>query len=165
MEPQIFRYSLKSLMGDYIRSGVGLALTGLPASQLPSSSVGFWLLSVLGLLFVSLAVHTIQRQITRIVMTDETIGGTRARNTIKWSNIREVNLAYFSTRTDRKNGWMQLTIACAQRKLRLDSRIDGFHTIAAAVLDHTRHSNVLLSVTSSSNFEALGLNQSSHTQT
>ena len=51
MEHMMFRYPVARLVGDYVRSGVGLALTGLPASQLPAEGIVFWLLSGLALLF------------------------------------------------------------------------------------------------------------------
>lgn len=158
MEQLMFRYSAGCLMGDYIRAGIGLLLTALPASQLPSDGPGFWLLSGLALLFLGLAGYTIRRHTTRIVMNDETIESLPGGNVIEWKDVREVKLSYFSTRADRKNGWMQLTINSGKRKLRMDSRIDGFLTIASGVLDQTRYSDVLLSDTTSTNFESLGLN-------
>ena len=77
---------------------------------------------------------------------------------IEWKDVREIKLSYFSTRTDRKNGWMQLTINSGKLKLRMDSSIDGFLTIASGVLDQTRCADVLLSDATSTNFESLGLN-------
>ena len=161
MGPLTFRYPPARLMGDYLRSTVGLALTGLPATQLPAHGVGFWIVLVFALLFVGLGTHTFRRQITRIVMTDEKIESFPGEGVIEWKNLREVKLSYFSTRTDRKNGWMQLTINTGNRKLRMDSRIDDFHVIASKVLEHSGDSNVVLSETSKSNFEALGLDPSS----
>ncbi len=158
MEQLMFRYSTARLMGDYIRSSIGLIVTALLASQLRSDNIGFWLLSVFALLFVGLAGETFWRQTTRIVMTDEKIEPFPGGNAIEWKDVREVKLSYFSTRADRKNGWMQLTINSGNRKLRMDSRIDDFRTIASGVLDQTRYSDVLLSDTTSTNFEALGLN-------
>ena len=138
VERLTLRYPPSRLAGDYVRATVGFVLTALPASQLPSAGVGFWLLSALGLLFIGLGAHTIRRQTTCIVMSDEAIGCSSGKRTIEWKDVREIRLAYFSTRTDRKNGWMQLTIESSNRKLGVDSRIDDFHTIAAAVLEHTR---------------------------
>ena len=157
MEQLTFRYSAASLMGDYIRSSIGLVVTTLPASQLQSDNISFWLLSVFALLFVSLAAHTIWRHTTRIVMTDEKIESFPRGNAIEWKNVREVKLSYFSTRADRKNGWMQLTINSGDRKLRMDSSIDNFQTIVSGVLDQIRYSEVLLSETTNANFDALGL--------
>ena len=154
----MFRYPVASLAGDYVRSGVGLALTALPASRLPAEGIGFWLLSGLALLFVGLAGYTFRRHATRIVMNDETIESLPGGKVIEWKDVQEIKLSYFSTRTDRKNGWMQLTINSGKLKLRMDSRIDGFLTIASGVLDQTRHSDVLLSDATSTNFESLGLN-------
>ena len=152
-----FRYSPGRLLGDYLRSAIGLGLTGLPATQLPPDGVGFWILLVFALMFVGLGAHTVRRQLTRIVMSDEKIESFPGRIVIEWKDLREVKLSYFSTRTDRKNGWMQLTINTGNRKLRVDSRIDDFPTIASKVLDQTTLSRVVLSETTSSNFEALGL--------
>ena len=158
MEQMMFRYPVASLVGDYVRSGVGLALTGLPATQLPVEGIAFWLLSGLALLFVGLAGYTFLRHATRIVMNDETIESLPGGAVIEWKDVREIKLSYFSTRTDRKNGWMQLTINSGKLKLRMDSRIDGFLTIASGVLDQTRCSDVSLSDATSTNFESLGLN-------
>lgn len=157
MEPLTFRYAVSRLVGDYVRATLGLLITGLPMSQLPVTSIGFWLLLICALMFAGLGLHTIYRQIARIVMTDDGIESYPRKAMIEWKVVREIKLSYFSTRTDRKNGWMQLSIYSRGGRLRIDSRIDNFHTVASTVLDNTRHSNVLLSEASSSNFEALGL--------
>ena len=150
-------------MGDYIRSFIGLLLTALPATQLPVNAFGFWLCLTFALMFLGLAVNTFYRQMSHIVLTDERIEFFPGPNIMSWESVREIKLSYFSTRTDRKDGWMQLTIDSGIRKLRVDSRIDDFHTLAATALEKTKYSNVVLSDTSSRNFESLGLNPSSQT--
>ncbi len=37
-----------------------------------------------------------------------------------------MKLAYYSTRRDRRDGWMQLELRAGASTIRLDSRIDGF---------------------------------------
>ena len=37
-----------------------------------------------------------------------------------------MKLAYYSTRRDRKSGWMQLELGAGGARVRLDSRIAGF---------------------------------------
>ena len=157
MEPLTLRYAPSKLAGDYLRALLGLLLTVVPMCNLPTGSVGFWLLMVPSVLFAGLALHTASRHRARIVVTDVGIASYPSKKMIEWKAVREIKLLYFSTRSDRKNGWMQLSIHSACGMLRIDSRIDEFHTIASAVLDNTRQSNVFLSETSSCNFEALGL--------
>ena len=45
---------------------------------------------------------------------------------IRWVGSTRIKLAYYSTRRDRRDGWMQLELRAGSSRIRLDSRIDGF---------------------------------------
>ena len=155
MDRLICRYPVASLVGDYLRSAIGLALTLLPGSQLPAGTPGFIVLMAFAGLFIGLALLTLRRQITRIVMTSEAIESLPWGRAIRWEAIKEAKLSYFCTNPDQKNGWMQLTVKSGTQALRVDSRIEHFQAIAARVHERTGDLSVELSAASKSNFQAL----------
>jgi hypothetical protein len=137
----IHRYSLQSLLPDYLRGGAGLVV-----------GAGIWLLAPgmlhiivifggLTVLFLLFTMRTVARQYTRIEMTDDAIisGGTR-RLALHWSDLDRVRLRYYSTRRNRSGGWMTLKMARGRTAISVDSNIDGFDAIAAraarAVIEH-----------------------------
>ena len=48
---------------------------------------------------------------------------------IEWRQLDRFALAYFSTRRDGRNGWMQLTLGAGARRIKLDSTLDGFEDV------------------------------------
>jgi hypothetical protein len=68
-----------------------------------------------------------------------------------------MRLAYYSTRRDRRSGWMQLDLGAGGQRLRLDSRIDGFDRVVhhAAMVAAARC--LELNEATAANLQALGI--------
>jgi hypothetical protein len=152
------RYPIAALARDYASAVVGVALAAAPLILIPLNpyvAAGFALLL---LLFLTFGLRTLQRQLSPLVMTESGIASTGlVAVEIPWTGLDDVRLAYFSTRRDGAGGWMQLALRAGRRRLRLDSRIEGFaaiveRAIRAAVLRH-----LTLSATTMANLAALGL--------
>lgn len=150
-----YRYPLTRLAGDYARSLIGLLLTVIPAIQLPSGSSAAYALGALGALFAGLALQTLVRTRTRVFVTEGYIQACPWGHRLQWARLTCVELAYFSTRNDGRNGWMQLKLEADGRRLRLDSRLDGFEDIVALAARTARQRALTLSPTTASNLIAL----------
>ena len=156
-KPLVGRYPADALRADYLRSGAGLALTLGPfAIALPHPVILVPLLLGAGL-FGLFGLRTAARQMTRFHMDQD---GLRAEGplggAIRWSELSEVRLRYFSTRRDRKEGWMQLSLKGGGRGLELESALDGFEAIAARVAEAAIANRLRLAEATRDNFAALG---------
>lgn len=151
------RYPARSLAADYARSGAGIGMCGaLLGLASPSPAVGV-AAAAAGLLFLVYFARTVCRQFTRIIW-DET--GIRARGPlgadIRWAELRAMRLAYFSTRGDRQEGWMQLRLRDDSRTIRVDSDLPGFAELARIAAAAAARRGVELDSASAANLRALG---------
>lgn len=152
------RYPMGALVSDYARAGAGVLLTGGPLVLLPFNLYVTALLGILTALFLAFAGSTYLRQRCRVELDRETIAASGFFPVrLSWSAIEGVRLRYFATRRDRKNGWMELTLRGAGRRVRLDSRIDDFPSIARRAAEVARERHLGLTPTTVANFAALGI--------
>jgi hypothetical protein len=68
-----------------------------------------------------------------------------------------MKLAYYSTRRDRKSGWMQLKLAAGRSRLSLDSRLDGFERLVRHAALAAAGRDLELSEATAANLHALGI--------
>src|SRR5215472_4198486 len=102
------RYPVAALRGDYVRAGLGFTLSLAPAAAVPLASPADYLLLPAAVLFAVFGWRTWQRQQSRVVIDPQGISIFRTGQvSLDWKAIRSVHLSYFSTRTDRREGWMQ----------------------------------------------------------
>ena len=151
-----FRYPLRALAAEYARGALGVAACGGPlllAELAPAVA------SILGAaaLFLVYFARTVSRQLTHIELDE---AGICARGpigaAIRWEGLRSLRLDYFSTRSDREEGWMQLKLRDAQRTIRIDSEIDGFAELARAAAGEALQRGLSLDESTHSNLRALG---------
>jgi hypothetical protein len=71
-----------------------------------------------------------------------------------------MKLAYYSTRRDRKSGWMQLELGAGRTRLSVDSRLDGFERLVRHAVDVAGERNLELSEATAANLQALGIRAS-----
>jgi len=157
-----YRYPRRALTGDFVRAGVGLALTLGPALAIPATSAAQFILLPLAGLFAAFGIRTWLRSVAVIAVTAQDISLSapwRAR--LAWENLMDVRLDYYSTRFDRTGGWMQLMLkgngGPDGGTIRLDSTLEGFNEIARQTADVARASKLNLSEATRTNFGALGI--------
>jgi hypothetical protein len=153
-----YRYAHSALTGDYIRAGIGLALTGGPALAVPFGATAQFVLLPLAALFLAFGARTLQRGMARIEMS--AVGITVSEPwpvRLAWKDLTSVRLRYYSTKADRTEGWMQLTLAGSGGTVRIDSALDGFAEIAKQAADAARAAGIPLTETTRTNFGALGV--------
>jgi hypothetical protein len=78
-------------------------------------------------------------------------------HSIAWSELDRVRLAYYSTRRDRRGGWMQLELRSGREKVRIDSRIEGFTDVVKASARAAEARGLSLDPATLANLEALGI--------
>jgi len=154
----IHRYPPSALTGDYARAGFGLVLTLGPALAVPSDSAALWVLAPLALLFAVFAVRTLARHKATVELSPDGVSlSTWQRVSVKWSDIRQLRVDYYSTRGDRSGGWMQLTAKGEGGTIRVDSAIDEFVAIARAATDAARANGIEISEATRVNLGHLGI--------
>ena len=159
------RYPVAALRGDYARAGIGLVLSLGPALAVPLASPVDYLLVPAAALCLLFGARTWQRQHSRVVVDPQGISIFRTRRvSLDWRSIRSVRLSYFSTRADRREGWMQLTLTgqdpqrgTGLRKLRIDSSLDGFEQVARCAAAAARMNGLTVPAATRVNFGALGI--------
>src|SRR5205823_5116471 len=79
------------------------------------------------------------------------------RTTIRWDELDRMRLAYYSTRRDRRSGWMQLDLGAGNARVRLDSRIEGFDQVVRHAAEVAVARGIALNDATVSNLKALGI--------
>ena len=159
---KVFRYPGKSLIGDYVRSAVGLAVGIGVLASMPSSVTIIIIFGALTALFLAFGFRTAKRQVLRVAVTDEEIRGagfgTRA---LPWGRLDQLTLRYYGSRRERSRessgGFMQLTLKAAGATMTLESSLDGFEYIAWRATKAARENGVSLDSASAGNLLELGI--------
>ncbi|MFQ5955958.1 MAG: hypothetical protein ACE5JZ_12905, partial [Kiloniellales bacterium] len=114
-------------------------------------------------LFLMFGLRTWLRQGKSVEVTEEAISARRTpalsrdRRSIAWRDLDKVKLSYYSTKRDRAEGWMQLSLKGGRTTLKIDSTLDGFVEIAAQTAAAVTANGIELRPVTVSNFAALGI--------
>ncbi len=79
-----------------------------------------------------------------------------ARTRLDWNELDRLDLDYFCTRRDGRDGWLQLRLRAGDRSVRLDSRLLGFERVLAQAVAVARSCGVALSAATAGNLQAIG---------
>ena len=155
---KIYGYPLDAVRADYLRAGLGLGLCGLPlaTTDLPLAITAILILAAI--LFALYGLRTVQQQSMSLSVTGdaiETSGWRRVR--LAWNELSRVSLAYYSTRREGGEGWMQLRLGGNGGTLRIESTLDGFDTIARKAIQAAAANGLELDRTTRANLRLLGL--------
>ncbi|WP_341914072.1 hypothetical protein [Ferrovibrio terrae] len=169
-------YPLARLWPDYLRAAVGLAICLGLVLFTALQSVIFALLVGLSLLLAWLGAVTLWRQQIEIELDASGVvrrsrwfnrpglgrWGLGRTLALRWSGIRAVNLRYYSTRRDRSEGWLQLTIEADGGTLRADSDLIGFPSLVEQAFAAAEHNGIAISEASRLNATRLHNVNESH---
>jgi len=161
------RYPRQTLWADYVRAGIGTVLCGLPLMLI---DVNQWIAALLGagfVLFASFFVRTALRQRTRYVLGPDTLCADGPAGTVvEWNRLDRMKLSYFSTKRDRSDGWMQLTVgSVGGRSVKVDSALDGFYDIVERAARAAEAGNVELSLATRANLRSMGISVAGQEET
>ena len=151
-------YPASAMVGDYLRAAAGLVPVGILFATLPVGAVAAGVLGSFAAIFGAFGLRTALRHGTSVEMTDTELRarGLR-RSTIHWDELDYMRLAYYSTRRDRRSGWMQLGLRAGGARVRLDSRIDGFDQVVHRAAAVAAARGLALNEATWSNLQALGI--------
>ncbi len=152
-----YRYPLNRLAGDYVRAGAGLMLTAGPALVVSLTLVPLVILLLLAVLFFGYGLHTFFCHRRRIIVDDDQISAQPGAISLNWKELTELKLEYYSTRKESTSGWMQMTLRSDNKRLKLDSRLEGFQNIARLAATNAHANDVLVNRATASNLASLGI--------
>lgn len=129
----IFRYPRSSLIGDFLRSGGGLAAGFAGLVLAPSSSFVLLLSLFFIILFGWFLWRTFRRSRTEVALTSDGISCRDfAEKRVAWREISGFKLRFYGTRREHRNkqgGFMVLTLKGPSAKLAFESSLEGFSQI------------------------------------
>jgi hypothetical protein len=153
-----FSYPASAMLGDYLRAAAGLVPSLLILATVPLGSVAAIVLAGFAAIFGVFAIRTALRHGTTLEDSDGELRAIGLRPaTLAWDQIDRMKLAYYSTRRDRKSGWMQLELGAGRSRLSLDSRVDGFDRLVRHAALAAAERDLELSEATATNLEALGI--------
>lgn len=151
-------YPTSAMIGDYLRAAAGLVPAGAVIVAAPVGTVAAAVLGSFAAIFAIFGVRTVLRHGTRLEMSDTELRAEGIqRRTIAWDELDRMKLAYYSTRRDRKSGWMQLALGAGGARVHLDSRIEGFDQLVRRAAEVAGARGLDLSDATLANLEALGI--------
>jgi hypothetical protein len=154
------------MIGDYLRATAGLVPAVAILATLPLGSITTVVVGGFAALFAGFGIRTIIRHRTRLEVTGSALRATGLRRaSIVWEELDGMNLAYYSTRRDRREGWMQLDLRSGHSRIRLDSRITGFAELVEISARAAETRGLTLSAATAANLAALGVRSDADSRT
>jgi hypothetical protein len=158
-----YAYPASAMYGDYFRAAAGFVPTATILAAMPVGTVAATALMGFVALFAVFGLRTILRHGTRFEVTESALRASGLRRTsIAWGELDRMTLAYYSTRRDRREGWMQLELRSGWTKVRLDSRIEGFAELVDKSASAATSRGLTFNAATLANLAALGV--SLHTE-
>ncbi|WP_425407124.1 hypothetical protein [Hwanghaeella sp.] len=159
------RYDRRMLLADFARSAAGLFFTLGPALFLNPIPILFWIFLAAGMLFLAFGVKTVQKWMTRVEMTAETLTVTSPITaSLTWKGLQSAKLRFYATRRKSRKGWMQLTLKDGHSRIVLDSALEDFDTVAKYAARWILEKRIDLDIPSRENFLALGIRLDRNTE-
>jgi hypothetical protein len=153
-----YAYPTSAMLGDYLRAGAGFVPSAAIFLTLPLGMAAATVLAGFAVLFAVFGIRTMLRHGTRFEMTESALRASGLwRTAIVWGELDRMNLAYYSTRRDRRDGWMQLDLRSGRSSVRLDSRIEGFTELVEKSASVAERRGLQLSAATLANLAALGM--------
>jgi hypothetical protein len=153
-----FSYPASAMIGDYLRAAAGLLPTVLILSTVSVGAVAGIVLGGFAAIFGAFGIRTALRHGTSVEVSDNGLQAVGLRPvTIDWADLDRMRLAFYSTRRDRKSGWMQLELGAGRARLSLDSRLDGFDRLVRHAAAAAAARDLELSDATAANLQALGI--------
>ena len=151
-------YPRRAQAAAYLRSTAGLIMIGIPLALGDPGFVASIILGGIALAFLAYGVRTWLRGKVRIQIDNIgiTVSGPLPA-ALRWDDMTGVTLSYYSTRRDKTDGWMQLNISGARRKLTIESTLDGFAEVARRVIAEAGQRELELSPSTRNNLRPLGI--------
>lgn len=154
------RYPVRTLAGDYLRGGLGLAVVLAMWLALPTATHIHVIFGGLTLLFALFTIRTAWRQGLRFELRpDGLVQVWPQRRVLLWDRLDCLRLRYYSTRRNREGGWMTLTMRAGDVRCAVDSSLDGFERIVARAAESADRCGIAVDSATRANLEALAIDR------
>ncbi len=151
-------YPSEAMLGDYLRAGAGFVPSATVLAIASPGAPAAAVLACLAGLFALFGLRTALRHGTRVDLTETALHASGPfGGSIAWRELDYMKLAYYSTRRDRRDGWMQLELRGGGSSICLDSRLEGFGSLVERAAQAAACRGVALSAATAANLEALGI--------
>ncbi|HUC12107.1 MAG TPA: hypothetical protein VL985_17040 [Stellaceae bacterium] len=151
-------YPHSAMIGDYLRAAAGFVPAVAILLCVPLGPVATVIFAGLAALFLMFGMRTALRHATRLEASETGLRATGPLSaTLRWAELDRIRLTYYSTRRDRRDGWMQLDLRAGAASIRLDSRVDGFDQLVERSAYAAAAGGVEISAATAANLEALGI--------
>ena len=156
-------YPRPAIVGDLARAGIGLVLCLGAAAVAGFSGFVAWLFGVCAVVFLLFGIRTLLRSVTNYELTDTGLtrsygpGFGRTERVLAWQGLTRLRLRFFPAKRDRSQGWMELTLAGSDTRMRLDSTLGDFDAIVRAAVGAAERQRLALGESTLSNLAALGI--------
>jgi hypothetical protein len=157
------RYRWPVLRGDYIRSAIGSVVAAGGAVLTIANPYVFGVFAGSAGLFVLFGFRTAWRHRVAYALTPAGLSRRSdlpvARQAeLRWDELTKLSLRFYSTKRDRSQGWMQMTLSGGGCRISLDSTIDDFDAIARVAATAAVRKGIALRSSTLANLEAIGIN-------
>ena len=158
----VLRYPPRSLLGDYVRSGIGLFVGLGVLAVVPPNVVVLVIFGGISLLFAIFGLRTLHRQKLEVALTENEIAcrglGTKV---LRWSDLDTLKLRYFGSRRGKRSilgsGFMELKLKGAGTTISFESSLEDFAQVAEAAARAYRQNGREIDPATASNLIELGI--------
>ena len=158
-----YAYPTPAMLGDYARAAAGLLPIVAIIAIAPVGRVEATVLGGFAALFAVFGIRTALRHGSRVELTEGVLRASGlVRTSISLRELDRLKLAYYSTRRDGRDGWMQLELRSGSSTLRLDSRVEDFTKLVEASARAAEARGLLLNTATLANLRALRIELASH---
>lgn len=165
----VYRYPRRSLIGDYVRSTVGLGVGLGVLITVPLTPAIIAIFGGLTVLFLAFGFRTVQRHRVRVALASDGlwVAGLTTRS-IPWPALDQLALRYYGTRRQRREGsggFFQLTLGGGGVSVRFESSLEGFEKIVRQAAIAARDNGVTVDPASAGNLLDLDIDVDAPTHT
>lgn len=151
-------YPASAMVGDYLRAAAGLVPACAIFATMPVGTAAAVVVGGFAAIFGVFGLRTALRHNSSIELSGTEIRADGLfRHSLRWTELDRMRLSYYSTRRDRKSGWMQLELGGDGTRLTLDSRIEGFGEIVRRAAEAAAARHLRLTDSTAANLESLGV--------
>jgi len=161
------RYPTNRLTADWVRTACGL---GIGFGMLLFAPITWWTGIIFGsiaLLFLYFGRRTLEKRLQRIAISEDGLWVRDLRDRVlPWPQVRLLRLRYYGSKRqhekmkagdERTSGFMEMTLAAGDQRVKFDSALDGFALIAWRAAQAAREAGLSLDPASAGNLLDIGV--------
>ena len=151
-----YYYNQSSIIGDYIKSAVGLILIITAIIFLDLTQILQFIFIFIVILFIIFTIRTFIRHKSHYFFQNNILYQYGIfHKKLPLDQLINLRIKYFSTARNYENGWFQMKLATKDVKLVVDSSLNGFDIIAKTAATALRNKNLPIDDNTNINLQAI----------